>query len=301
MEPPTTKKIKHLVLSGGGGIIFAYYGAMRESSKAGFWNINDIQTIHGVSCGAVLAAMLALTKHIDWDDYDDFFIKRPWETVIDFSPNKLFNAYANIGICGKESMQNVFSPLLNAVDLPLDINLQQFAEFIGIDMHFYATNFNTYEFVDLSAKTHPEWTLIDAVYSSCALPFLFRPNIVDGVCYIDGGMLCNYPVNQCISMVEDPDEIFGMNKIEDVESEPAVTNYANLMEYTIDIVMKTARKISIQPIEIKHTLNFCDEITTAWEVYNAMKDRESRTAKVQKGVEGWTKYKATLDLGSDVY
>ena len=299
MEPPTTKKIRHLVLSGGGGIIFAYYGAMRESSKAGFWNINEIQTIHGVSCGAILAAILATTKHIHWDDYDDFFIKRPWETVLDFSPKKLFNAYANTGICGKESMQNVFSPLLNAIDLPLDVTLQQFAEFVGIDVHFYATNFNTYELVDLSAKTHPEWTLIDAVYSSCALPFLFQPNIVDGVCYIDGGMLCNYPVNQCLHLVEDPDEIFGMNKIISVKSEPdtaTATTYTNLMEYVFDIVAKTARKIRIPSVQIKHTLEFLDELTTAWEVYNALKDRESRTAKVQKGVDIWTNYAATLGI-----
>ena len=296
MEP--TKKIRHLVLSGGGGIIFAYYGAMRESNKAGFWNINDIQTIHGVSCGAILAAMLAMTKYIHWDDYDDFIIKRPWETVIDFSPKKLFNAYANTGICGKEAIQDVFSPLLNALDLPMDVTLQQFVEFVGIDVHFYATDFNTYELVDLCAKTHPEWTLLDAVYSSCALPFLFQPNIVDGVCYIDGGMLCNYPVNQCLHLVEDADEIFGMNKTVSVESEPTVasTNYTNLMEYVFDIVAKTARKIRNQTVQIKHTLEFLDELTTAWEVYNALKDRESRTAKVQKGVDIWTNYAATLDV-----
>jgi hypothetical protein len=68
------------------------------------------------------------------------------------------------------------------------------------------------------------------------------------------------------------------------------------MEYVFDIVAKTDRKKRIPSVQIKHTLEFLDELTTAWEVYNALKDRESRTAKVQKGVDIWTNYAATLGI-----
>lgn len=286
------KKIRHLVLSGGGGTGFAFYGALRESHKDGFWNINDIQTMHGVSGGAIFIILIATLKHIDWSDFDDFCIKRPWETVFDFSTEKMLNAYTNVGIFDRYVCLDIISPVLKAVDLPTDVNLQQFYEFTGIELHFYTTNFNTYELVDVSYKTHPEWTLVDALYCSCALPLLFRPSIVDGVCYVDGGILCNYPLNQCLQVALDPDEILGMNKGSPVELvTPEAPTYANIMEYLADIILKTTRKISIQPIKIAYTLEFCDGITNALTVFNAIKTREARAAKIQMGVEVWNQFK----------
>ena len=174
-------KIKHLVLSGGGGTGFAYYGALRESHKDGFWNINEIESMHGVSCGIIIACGAALINHIGWDDFDDYFIKRPWETVFEFSPEKILNSYSNIGIFGKEAIESVFSPLFGAVELPLNTTIKQFYDFTGIEMHFYVTDLETYELVDISFKTHPDWEVIDAIYSSCALPFLFKPSRVNGI------------------------------------------------------------------------------------------------------------------------
>jgi predicted acylesterase/phospholipase RssA len=124
--PPNIKTIKHIVLSGGGGTGFAYYGALRESHKDGFWNIDNIQTMHGVSCGAIFVAFISMLNQIGWDDYDDFCIKRPWESVLDFSAEKLLNAYSNVGICDRESVKNIFLPLLNAIDITIEITMRKF-------------------------------------------------------------------------------------------------------------------------------------------------------------------------------
>jgi len=312
-------KIRHLVLSGGGGTGFAYYGILRESHKDGFWNIDDIETMHGVSCGAIFTFLMAMLKHIGWDDYNDYCIKRPWEKVCGFSADKLLNAYSNVGICGRETIEMVVAPVLSAVDLSLNITMQEFYDFTGIEVHYYTTNLDTYKLVDVSYKTHPQWKLVDAIYSSCALPLLFRPNSVDGSTYIDGGFLCNYPLQYCMDQVENPDEIFGMNKIgipssssakdlgikstiredaqPETEKEPEknkTKEYGNIIDYLLDIIEKTVKKLVVERASSKYTMEIRDTITSAWEVYEAVKTRETRTAKIQYGADMWQEYKKKI-------
>jgi predicted acylesterase/phospholipase RssA len=307
-------KIRHLVLSGGGGTGFAYYGALRESHKDGFWNIDDIQTMHGISCGAVFIFLMAMLKHIGWDDYNDYCIKRPWESVFGFSPDKILKAYTNIGICGRETIEMIVAPVLNAADLPLNTTMQQFFDFTGFEVHYYTTNLDTYSLVDISYKTHPEWELVDAIYSSCALPLLFRPNRVNGEVYVDGGFLCNYPLKECIAQVENPDEIFGLNKhgisISTENKEGAILydddannesrkpektpEYGNITEYLLDVIAKTSKKLVVEKATSKYTMRITDTITSAWEVYDAMKTKESRSAKIQYGVDAWQQFKQKI-------
>ena len=287
-------KIKHIVLSGGGGTGFAYYGALRESHKDGFWNINDIETMHAVSCGSVFAFLMAVLKHIDWEDYNDYCIKRPWETVFGFSAEKILNAYSNVGICGREAIEMIVSPILSAVDLPLNITLLQFYEFTQIAMHFYTTNLDEYKLISLSYKTHPEWTLVDAIYSSCALPLLFCPSRINDKVYIDGGFLCNYPLKQCIAQVENPNEIFGMNKI-GINKQTLSNKYGNIIDYLLDIIQKTGKKlINENKTTHKYTLEISDTVTSAWEVYEALKTKETRQAKIEYGAESWREYKKKI-------
>jgi predicted acylesterase/phospholipase RssA len=305
------KKIRHLVLSGGGGTGFAYYGALRESNKDGFWHIDDIQTMHGVSCGALFIFMMALLKHIGWDDYDDYCIKRPWETVFGFSPDKILQAYSNIGICDRETIKTVLSPILRAADLSLNTTMQELYDFTKIEVHFYATNLDTYKLVDISYKTHPDWELVDSIYSSCALPLLFRPNRIEGEVYMDGGFLCNYPLLQCIEQVSDSDEIFGMNKIGLVNSEKEdnsfcdddspnqnqiekTKEYSNIIDYLLDVIAKTAKRLMLKNTTSKYTMEIPDTITSAWEVYEAIKTKESRTAKIQYGVNSWKEFRRKI-------
>jgi predicted acylesterase/phospholipase RssA len=293
--------IRHLVISGGGGTGFAYYGALRESHKDGFWNINEIQTMHGISCGSVFLFLMSMINHIKWEDYDDYCIKRPWESVFGFSPNKILNAYSNVGICGRETIEMVLSPILNACDLTLNTTMQQLYDFNGIELHIYTTNLDTYKLVDISYKTHPELELVDAIYSSCALPFLFKPNRINGEVYADGGFLCNYPLQQCIDQVENPDEIFGINKTR-IKTEPGqdqnpeckkepTSEYGNLIDYLLDIIAKTIKKIVFEKTKSKYTMEIPDDVASAWQLYETVKTKESRSAKIQYGVESWQEFK----------
>jgi predicted acylesterase/phospholipase RssA len=291
--PRPPKKIRHIVLSGGGGIGHSFYGAIRNANKDGFWNIEDIQTMHGTSIGAIFMVFASTVQHIGWDSYDDFFIKRPWESVLDFTVERVFNSYSNTGMFNQSHIENVFSPVMKALDLPLNITLHEFYEFTKISTHFYATDLKRYELVNISHKTHPEWKLLDAVYCSCALPILFEPCKIGDRYYADGGIFCNYPIAQCVEIAEDPDEILGFKKL-GPKNASDVETYNNLGDYLFDILDKTMRTISKKEIDIKHCIWFEDEFASAAQVYNALKTRESRESKVKFGVEMWDAFKTSI-------
>lgn len=310
------KKIRHIVLSGGGGIAHSFYGALRESNKDGFWNIEDIQSVHATSVGTICAIFTVTVKYIGWDAYDDFIIKRPWETVLELNAENILNSYKNVGIFNRNAFDNMMSPVLKSVDLPLTVTLQEFYDFVGIEMHFYATDLTQFELVDFSYKTHPDWKLLDVAYCSSALPVLFQPFKHADRYYADGAIFCNYPIAQCVKMASDPEEIFGLNKTLRDQDKP-LEQYGNLVEYLLDILTKIMMKLEHKTADIaknnvaslsevggfsptdsrgenKNYIAFPDEFSSTSQVYNAIKTKESRLAKVQTGVDLWNEFKLKI-------
>lgn len=292
-----SKKIKHIVMSGGGGIGLAWYGILRESCKAGFWKMRDIETMHSTSAGSIIMMSLPIIETIGWDSYDDFLIKRPWEKVFELTADRVLKSYANIGLFDRETMEIAIQPLFSSVDLSLNATLQEFYEFSGVEMHWYSTNLDDYCLEDISYKTHPTWTVIDATYCSAAMPIMFRPGNVNGVSYFDGGAFCNYPLMRCVPLVENTDEIFGICKNAEYKTRGYTkqSDYGNLLDYLSDLVLKTIDYLGEEElIPIKHMICVQDENTSVGEVVDAFKTTESRSAKIKIGVEAWIEFSTRM-------
>ena len=87
----------------------------------------------------------------------------------------------------------------------------EFYEITNIEIHIIATNVNEFKMVDISYKTHPSWSIIDAITASCSVPVLFQPLHKEGITYCDGGIFSNFPINECIANNANPIEILGVN------------------------------------------------------------------------------------------
>lgn len=289
--PNPEKIIKHIVLSGGGEIGFAYFGALRESNKHGFWDIKNIISVHSTSAGSIISTFIPLVHLIGWDGFDNFMYKRPWDQVYKFGLTQMMNVYTNIGILDKKSIYDTFYPIFTAVDISMDITMEEFYQFTGIEMHYYTTNLGSFELLDVCYKTHPHWKVIDAVYASSALPILFKPAEIDGKSYIDGAVFCNYPLNQCMEMADDEDEILAFKKYISPKYTPD-TNYSNLVDYVNYILAKTFAKISISinSPEIKNCVKFAGQYSTAYTVYKIMSNLESRIEMIDSGASAWNEF-----------
>jgi len=234
-EPPPV--IKHLVIAGGGIYGLAAYGALKETNKRGLWDIKNIESCYCTSIGGIIATIIFLGY--DWDTLDAYIIKRPWNEVFKYDIHTLLNAYTNCGIFDKSVFETTFKPLFAGADIDINITLGEFYEKTGVDMHFYTCELNTFQLKCLSHKTHPEWKVIDAIYTSSSIPIFLKPLCVEGECFIDGGLLLNYPLAECLKNNNVlPSEILGINKVNPVNNYTIITSESNLVDYSIQIFNK---------------------------------------------------------------
>lgn len=155
-----------IALSGGGARGFAHAGALAALEEAG----HRPDVIAGVSAGSVVAALYAAgVKPIEILEL--FAASKP-KSFVDFKPHKG-------GICSLEPFRKFIESNLrgykNLEDLPTPT-------YIG------ATNFDHGVPVVFSSGD-----IAQRVMASCCIPIVFTPVKIDGVAYVDGGVLRNHP------------------------------------------------------------------------------------------------------------
>jgi predicted acylesterase/phospholipase RssA len=285
----TLTTIKHLVLSGGGIWGLSCYGALRESAKSYFWNIESIESIHATSVGSVLAVMLALKY--EWDTLDDFLIKRPWGQVFPFNLYTIVSSVDKRGIFEKGCIYDMFTPLFKGKDLSLNITMKEFYDLNGINIHCYSTEINNdekYTKVDFSHTTHPDWKLLDVIYCSCCLPILFSPYLEEDKCYVDGAVLNNYPLASCMNTIENPDEIFGIKKAS-IQKHKQINTQSSIFDFLLYFIMKGINSGETGgSVKIKNELEIKANAMTLYDMFVTTSCMEERIKLIQYGSESWT-------------
>ena len=220
--------IKHVVLAGGGYLGLHHLGVLTRLLNVGYLKREHIQTFHGTSIGAFFATVFCLNDN--WDTTLNYFIERPWHKAFNVNPNMIFNALTKKGLYGKETFNQFILPLIKSRNFNETMTLNDLYELSNITLYMYTIDLNTFTLIELSHKTHPDLLLLDALYMTCALPYLFQPYFKDNVCYIDGGLLNNYPLLNCIGLCESHNDILGV-KFMGERKVKAITQEHNVFEY----------------------------------------------------------------------
>lgn len=152
-------------LSGGGARGFAHVGVLRAFEERGI----KPDVLAGTSAGSIVAALYA-------DGY---------------APQHIIKLFSELNV-------------RELVDVTLPRNsLLKFDKFV----HFLETKFHAKRIEDLQIPTlitvtdfdHGKSVFFDKgdlpirVAASCAIPIVFAPVEIDGIHYVDGGVLCNLP------------------------------------------------------------------------------------------------------------
>jgi predicted acylesterase/phospholipase RssA len=248
--------IKHLVISGGGPTMVQALGAIQHLEENNFVNMNNIESIYGTSAGAIVGILICLK--FDWETINDYIIKRPWHDVFPIKVQNIFDAYTKKGVYDVKTIEKCFKPLLDAKDIPMDINLEDFYKLTNIELHMFTFEINEYKVQDVSYLTHPKLSLITAVQMTSALPVLITPVCIDDKCYIDGGMACNYPLSYCIESGKVPDEILGF-KNKYGANKNCINSETTILDFLLSFLFKAVFSVSTdnnQPV-IKNEV-ICD-------------------------------------------
>ena len=276
--------IRHIVCSGGGVTGFSFYGILKECYLRKIWKLENIETIYGTSVGSIFAVILAL--NYDWKTMDDYLIKRPWQNVFKFNLYSILDSLQQRGIFGIKTIEDTFSSLFLGKDIPINVTMKEFYDITKIEIHIFTTDVMNFKLVDISYKTHPDWRVIDAVYSSCSIPIIFSPLIKDDKCYCDGGLLLNYPLDKCIENGADPSEIIGLCSDMTINDVDVMNEKSSLLDYVIVILKKviTAFLPKVQHM-IDNEFKIGSPEISIYDIVTTTSNMEKRIELIQNGVD----------------
>jgi len=206
-----------LALSGGGIKGLCHAGVLKALDETGI----KPDIISGVSSGAVVGALYA-------DGYSP-------DEIAAFFEDISFRKLTKIQIPdGGFFRIDYFQKFINR-----KLRAKTFEE-LKIPLRIVATDLDKGQSVVFSTGK-----LIDPIVASCSIPVLFSPKVIDGVHYVDGGVLKNFPVS---TIREDCDKVIGIN------ASPLVAD-----EYKVTILNVAARSYNFMfKANIFHDKELCD-------------------------------------------
>lgn len=171
-----------ITLSGGGARGAAHIGVLQALAEA---NIRPSRVV-GVSAGAIVGALYASGKS-------------PQE-MLDFVAASSVIKFIKLGVpkTGLTTLDYLKSRLSDV------LKEENFSE-LSMPFHVGVTNLNTGQL-----ELVGQGKLYDWVAASCSLPFVFKPMEINGKLYVDGGVVCNLPVEPLLGQV---DYIIGSNLV----------------------------------------------------------------------------------------
>jgi predicted acylesterase/phospholipase RssA len=285
--------IKHLVISGGGPSMIQVLGAIQHLEEKEFICLKNIETIYGTSAGAIVGVFLCLG--FDWETINDYIIKRPWHDVFPIKVQSLLEAYTKKGLFGISTVKKCFKPLLDAKDISMNINLEEFFNLSHIELHFFSFEINEYKIHDISYLTHPKLSLMQAIHMTCSLPVLFSPVCVEDKCYIDGGVFCNYPLNYCIESGKSLDEILGIKNKYSSEA-PIINADSTIMDFLLGFIYKAVFSVNTDHTQsqLKNEV-VCDAKNLSFEVLrSALSSVDVRRELLSSGITSATEFLSAL-------
>ena len=153
--------IKHIVINGGGPNMWYMYGALKHLHDEGFFSMKNIENIYATSAGALLMVIIILIK--DWEQIDNFLINCSWNNYINLSIDNFLVLFKKKGIYDNDIYKKIMKSLLEINNLTVDITLKDFYDFCNINIYFYCSNLNQFNYSCISNTTNPSIPLLSAL------------------------------------------------------------------------------------------------------------------------------------------
>ena len=211
-----------LTLSGGGAKGIAHIGVIQALLDN---NIHP-EIISGTSAGSIIGSLYAAGISPD-------------NMINAVNDSSFFKVFRIVGIPG-------------AGLIKLDYLKERMKDFIGEDsfealkhpMHICATNMNLGRPVIFNSGT-----LFDKIMASCAVPWLFKPVIIDGYMFADGGITNNMPAQ---AIRDHCDILIGCNvkpKVV-VQSNTDLDSFMGITQRCVDLSLWTNTKPNVKCLDV---------------------------------------------------
>lgn len=225
---------RNLVMEGGGVRGLAYAGALQILEERGI--LSDLENVGGSSAGAIAGLMVAL--NYSTAEIDSILQQLK---IQEFNDGKfLFGRIRRIknqyGMYKGEKFEQWLAELIENKTGSENTTFSDLHEMHLKDKRFKdfyctATNISSQRLEILSWKEWPQMKLRTAVHISSCIPFYFVPVAIDSMgnevsesdssrfaLLVDGGMLCNYPINMFDSCEDGANPLVSRNVVYNMQT-----------------------------------------------------------------------------------
>lgn len=283
--------VKHLIISGGGPLIFQSMGIIQHLEKNKLFNRTDIKSIYGTSSGAIVGLFICLGY--EWNVINKFMIERPWENLYYIGTEQIYNSFQQCGLFNRNIFIKSYKSLFEAKDISIDVTMKEFYEHTKIDYHLITYDVNNLQMEDISHETYPDIKVIDAIHMTSCLPIFFAPVFYEKKCFIDGGIALNYPLKLCVEKYTNKEEILGIKHVyTSNEENKIITKETGILEYFFNIFYKLVKNISKENkyhddelSNIKHEIICYEKHMTINLIITTLKKQEKRNELLENGIK----------------
>lgn len=191
------KKVKTLVFGGGGFKGLSYVGALNAlRDKLGVdygGRTHTLENVCGVSVGAFFGLLIVLGYTVT--EISIVVQSLDPEKIFDINPLNLINSSS---IDDGKLMEDILIKILEKKGFSKNVTMDMIFKATEINFHVVATNISTMSVEHITSKTHKDFSVLEAMMSTMALPFMFPPrtNNPQRHVWVDGGILENFPINR---------------------------------------------------------------------------------------------------------
>ena len=169
----------------------------------------------------------------------EYAVNFPFTKYFTFSVDSLLEFISKKGIIKMDFINGIYENLLKHCGLNKNITFQELYDYSKIKLNVYVTNLNKFSYECYNYETHADMKVLEAIYRSCSLPFIFQPECCNNEWIVDGGLINPYPIQQALEEHK-VEEILGF-KIKDDELACCPEN-GSIFHFGYYVIMKLIRQ-----------------------------------------------------------
>jgi NTE family protein len=183
---------ENLVFEGGGVLGVAYQGAFEVLEERGI--SKNIKRVCGTSAGTISSTMIALGY--TGAECRKVLLNAPFNSFKDGGFFGIFRMLFSYGWYKGDKLKDFYEKLVSDKTGSKHTTFRELNERGYMDLRLVATNVSKDTVLIFSHKHTPDVCVAEAMRMSSSVPFFFQSQKFKGDIFIDGGVLCNYAIDE---------------------------------------------------------------------------------------------------------
>lgn len=276
-------KLKNLVLSGGGTNAIGFLGVFKYLIEKDLFN--EINHYVGTSAGSIFSFLLNIGY--TYNELNEFCCNFPFNKIVEnINLNNFFNKF---GLEDSSKLYYILKRLCENKKYDSKITFLELFERTNVKLTVTGTCLSNSKLYYFNYETYPDMEVLMAVRISSCIPFIFAPIVFDNRLWLDGGIVCNNPINYCSNEIENTLSISIYDNCLDNCPNNTPTDF---LDYIINVIKciclsETTEKINLyekNTIKYSYSNELISDFNISKETINDMINYGYETTEDQKDV-----------------